>query len=245
MRILLLQSRDHPERLERERAHYTLALGDSAEFSFASLLDEGVVEETLRAFATCDALLLCGSDILSLDGGLSHDHAMRMRAHEALERSRSIIESARTAHKPIFGVCFGHQLVAEVYGGAVVSDPAQAKSGTFAVSLTAEGAEDPLFSFFAPQFSAQYMHKDSVTKLPTDAVVLANTPGCRFAALRYGTNVYTTQFHPELDYERMRSCLMRNPEYLPPEASVDSLVAPSLETDLLLRRWAARVSEKA
>ena len=49
----------------------------------------------------------------------------------------------------------------------------------------------------------QYAHKDSVTKLPAGATLLAEGPKCKFSALRYGDTAYTLQFHPEI--ERLES----------------------------------------
>ena len=103
-------------------------------------------------------------------------------------------------------------------------DETQSKSGSHEVHLTEEGSSDKLFKTLPKSFVAQYWHKDSVTNLPEGAMILATRPSCRFSALRYGDNVYTTQFHPEV--ERITS---------------DENPKPSPEASRLIPLWIERI----
>lgn len=80
--------------------------------------------------------------------------------------------------------------------------------GTFAepisvveVSLTTEGRTDPLTAGLPDAFPAFVGHKEAITDLPAEAVLLASSPTCPVQMFRVGRNVYATQFHPELDVD--------------------------------------------
>jgi GMP synthase (glutamine-hydrolysing) len=54
--------------------------------------------------------------------------------------------------------------------------------------------------------------------LPSNAVQLATSASCPVQAFRVGSNVYATQFHPELDLEGVctRIEVYKNAGYFPP-----------------------------
>ena len=64
---------------------------------------------------------------------------------------------------------------------------------------TEEGHLDPLFVGVPPTFAAYGGHKEALSVVPSGAVVLATSPACPVQGFRVGSNVYATQFHPELD----------------------------------------------
>ena len=69
------------------------------------------------------------------------------------------------------------------------------------ISLTGDGIDDPLFKAVPTTFEAFVGHKEAVHHLPGHAVLLASSPACPVQAFRIGSNVYATQFHPELDVQ--------------------------------------------
>ncbi len=96
------------------------------------------------------------------------------------------------------GACYGIGVLGGLAGG-VVDRTWGEPVGALPVRLTAEGAADPLFGVMPEVFDAFLGHKEAVTRLPADAVLLASTETCPVHAFRVGRNVYATQFHPELD----------------------------------------------
>jgi GMP synthase (glutamine-hydrolysing) len=108
------------------------------------------------------------------------------------------------ADVPMFASCFGFQGLVMALGGEVVNDEANAEVGTFELTLTDDAAADPLFGHLPRSFPAQLGHKDRATRLPEGAILLASSARCPYQALRYGQNVYATQFHPELDRDDNR-----------------------------------------
>jgi GMP synthase (glutamine-hydrolysing) len=100
---------------------------------------------------------------------------------------------------PVLGVCFGHQLLAEAFGGAVGRNPLGRELGTVRCALTPEGREDPLFEGIPAEFEVQATHEDDVRALPPRAELLATNAWSRVQAFRIGGNVRAVQFHPEMD----------------------------------------------
>jgi GMP synthase (glutamine-hydrolysing) len=101
---------------------------------------------------------------------------------------------------PFLGACYGIGTLG-LHQGAVVDRTYAEPVGRIMVTLTREGRDDPVLSALPEVFDAFGGHKEAVTTLPPHAVNLASSPGCPVQAFRVRTNVYATQFHPELDVE--------------------------------------------
>ncbi|BBF91442.1 type 1 glutamine amidotransferase [Blastochloris tepida] len=103
----------------------------------------------------------------------------------------------RALDRPYLGVCLGHQLLADVMGGAVdlAKEP---EVGLGTVDLTPAGAADPLFAGFSNPVETFQWHGAEVTRPPTGAVVLAANAACAVQALRIGRAAYGVQYHVEI-----------------------------------------------
>ena len=198
-KILVVQSRTDESRIAGEQSHFRAALGATADISFLSALDERLAWSTPDEFLKgIDGVIFGGSSDFDFHGGRPAKDPARLMSLILLSRTRNIISYTLAQRLPLLGVCFGHQMVAERHGGEVDNDAAQSKFGSHEISLTEEGARDPVFGHLPKSFFAQYAHKDSVTTLPSGATLLAQSPSCAFSALRYADKAYTVQFHPEV-----------------------------------------------
>ena len=108
---------------------------------------------------------------------------------------------------PMFGACYGHQLMAYALGGEVDYHPQGIELGTHEVTLTPAGHLDPLVSQLPAQFAANLIHLQTVITPPATATVLAKTQHDPHQILRYGPNAISTQFHPEFSLAVMKTYL--------------------------------------
>lgn len=99
---------------------------------------------------------------------------------------------------PFLGVCYGIGTIG-AHQGARVDRTYGETSQAVLISLTEEGARDRLFHELPAEFYAFVGHKEAISAVPESIVVLAGSPTCPVQAFRVGSNVYATQFHPELD----------------------------------------------
>jgi GMP synthase (glutamine-hydrolysing) len=136
-----------------------------------------------------------------------------------------LAERAVAADFPFLGACYGIGVLGTLRGGVVDRTYTEPIS-SLPITLTDAGVADPLLGEMPRTFDAFLGHKEAVTRLPDGAVLLASSATCPVHAFRIGTNVYATQFHPELDVEGL--CLRietyRHHGYFnPPEAVVGVL----------------------
>ena len=98
---------------------------------------------------------------------------------------RKNLQAMRDHGTPIFGICFGHQIMADVFGGK--AEKVDQGFITGARSFEMNGQEIP----------AHVAHQDQVTKVPPGASVTASAAYCPAAALSYDFPAMSVQFHPE------------------------------------------------
>ncbi len=113
----------------------------------------------------------------------------------SLDRTGNCREYVRELDIPILGVCLGHQLIAEVFGGEV----GKGKVGGYSEVEIEVVAEDEIFEGIPQRFKAWASHMDEVRKLPDNFVKLAKSEICEIEAMRHKSKpIYGVQWHPEV-----------------------------------------------
>ncbi|MDY6815598.1 MAG: glutamine amidotransferase [Pseudomonadota bacterium] len=144
------------------------------------------------------------------------------------ENAAAWLANVVDAGVPVLGVCYGHQLLAHALGGEVGYLPKGRETGTRIVELFPEAGQDPLFSPMPRRFRAQLTHKQSVLRLPPDAVLLGHSDFEPHQAFRVGECAWGVQFHPEFSDAIMRAYL----EVQAPDLDREGLDAQALLNDL-------------
>lgn len=116
-----------------------------------------------------------------------------------MEHSAAWLGVAVEQRVPILGICFGHQLLAHALGGEVADNPNGVEVGSIRVTLKPAASSDRLLSALPANFTAQLSHRQSVTRLPPGASLLASSEMEPHQAFSYGGSAWGIQFHPEFD----------------------------------------------
>jgi len=123
----------------------------------------------------CDGWLITGSK-----HGAYEDHPW-------IPPLEDFIRRVYATDRPLVGICFGHQIVAQALGGKVVK-----YDGGWSIGQTTYEIEGETLGLNA-------WHQDQVVDLPDGAKVIGSSDFCANAALVYGDKIYTIQPHPEFE----------------------------------------------
>lgn len=113
-----------------------------------------------------------------------------------------LLDVLRERDFPFFGACYGVGTLARHIGGVIDGTYAE-PIGAPVITLTEEGLADPVLAGLPRSFQAYVGHKEACTYLPESAVLLATSEACSVQMFRVRTNLYGTQFHPELTLETL------------------------------------------
>jgi GMP synthase-like glutamine amidotransferase/DNA-binding CsgD family transcriptional regulator len=120
------------------------------------------------------------------------------------------VREAVLAGLPYFGVCFGAQLLADVFGARSFRGP-EPEIGVNQVFLTAAARHDPVFRGFPADLEVCEWHSNHFS-LPRGAVRLARSPRYENQAIRYGSVAYGLQCHLEPSLADIRAWLEDFPD---------------------------------
>ncbi len=108
---------------------------------------------------------------------------------------------------PILGICYGHQVMAQMLGGKVVRGEHR-EFGKEILTITADAG---IFRNFSSKEIVWFSHGDQVETLPKGARGAASTPSCKYAAFAdFKNNFYGIQFHPEVTHTKQGNKLLKN-----------------------------------
>lgn len=174
MKIGILQTGHAPDHMLKSMGDYntifhTLLAGHGFEF-----VDFAVVDNQFPASVDdADGWLITGSKHGAYEN------------HPWIPPLEALIREIVAQEKPLIGVCFGHQIIAQALGGKV-----EKFDGGWAVGPTSyQVGEDTL--------TLNAWHQDQVTELPEGARALGSSDTCENAILAYGDSIWTIQPHPE------------------------------------------------
>lgn len=215
LRLVLIQVRSHRASLLQEQGCFVERCRVARhQITFLNVVDRPL--PTWQDVADAHAILIGGAGAYSV----TENHAFTEPLRELVLR---LVEDGR----PVFGSCWGHQFLAASLGGEVVHDRSRAEVGSFEVELTETGTRDPLFEGLPTRFWAQLGHNDHVERLGSGWEELAYSVRSRHQVIRRRDRpVYGTQFHSEMNEERLRERL---------QVYLDSYVADATDYDRILR----------
>lgn len=186
IKVGILETGRPPAKLAAEYGDYPGMVrqwldGLEAEFSAWAVLDGDFPDSPDQA----DLWIITGSK-----NGAYEDHPW-------IPPLKSFILDVRDAGKMMFGICFGHQIIALALGGDVRKS---GKGWGLGIHEYHPTPAWPAVLGNAPgKIAIQAYHQDQIEKAPDCAVTIAASPFCEFGALWYPGFAVTVQGHPEFD----------------------------------------------
>jgi len=111
------------------------------------------------------------------------------------------------AELPILGLCYGHQLIAQMVGGKV--EPA--KEREYGIAYVTINKPVGVLKGLNAKEKVWMSHGDTVFSIPADYEVLAHTENCPVAAFRHKNKpIYGLQWHPEVVHTEKGTKMLQN-----------------------------------
>lgn len=208
---------------------------EASDNEYRAILDKGGLDESRTHRVRLEREHLPDTDLTSYAGVIvgggpgcvSDPEHQKTGIEKRMEEQILSLMPAVTANDvPFLGCCYGIGILAHHLGAAVSKERFHEPVSVVRASLTEDGAKDPVLTGIDATFDAFVGHKEAVQELPADCTHLVEGEACPFQMIRYGDNVYATQFHPEADGDvfALRIRIYRDKGYFEPQ-DADRLTA--------------------
>ena len=141
--------------------------------------------------------------------------------HDWISRLSQLVVDANHRNKRIVACCFGHQLVAKLFGGEVGKNEDGWAIGNYALNITQQ------YDWMQPRAGntgLYHFNRERVTKLPDNAQSFANTDSYPHYAYTLGDNILSFQGHPEQPKRAMYNFLAATTNKLSEEELVRATI---------------------
>jgi len=203
---------------------------------FKDLLNEGAEGRKLefRAYKVQDCQY--PADLDECDGYIvTGSRASVYDDEEWIHRLNQFVVQLHAAKKKLVGICFGHQLVANVLGGK--TEAAEVGWGVGVHTSSVRETAD----YMLPnerEISLLVSHKDQVTVLPAGAKLLASSDFCVNAMFQVDNHILTFQGHPEFAKGYSRGLMELRKEILGPDKYTKGIASLDKSTnEKSVARW--------
>ncbi len=126
---------------------------------------------------------------------------------------RDFLLGIREARKPMFGICFGHQVMADTFGGRAEK------------AVCGEVVGRRIYRRGDVTFAAHVWHQDQVTLVPPGATVTGTADYCPIGVLEYEFPALSVQFHPEYTRSGLETLFALGRDRFISASAVDSALA--------------------
>ena len=172
------------------------------EFKTFNILDDEFPKDHLE----CDGWIVTGSP-----HGVYEDHSW-------IPTVTQLINNVYKANLPIFGVCFGHQLIAQALGGHVEKSE---KGWGLGLHTYQVNNKPDYMSNLSEEVTLNICHQDQVLQPPQGATVYAKSEFCENAGFYIKDKVLTMQAHPEFLVDFTKALLTARRDVTIPKEFVD------------------------
>ena len=127
--------------------------------------------------------------------------------HSVIDQGPSIDAKLFEMNLPVFGICYGEQLMCDLLGGKVEAGHDR-EFGRAVIDIV---KPSPIFKGLADSETVWMSHGDRVTAIPEGFEVIAVSEGAPYAAIAdEKRKFYAVQFHPEVVHTKRGTDMIRN-----------------------------------
>jgi GMP synthase (glutamine-hydrolysing) len=190
--------------------------GIPAHQGYSNLLREllpGAIVDTCHpgdpAATLPDGESLAGYDGIAITGSSLHIYS----GGPSVMRQIELVRAALATGTPLFGSCWGLQVITAAAGGSVRKNPKGREIGFGrGIRLTEAGRKHPMYVGKLDVFNAPTVHLDEVESLPAGATVLATNAMSDVQSVEIRTNgsvAWAVQYHPEYPLREVAAIVRR------------------------------------
>jgi GMP synthase (glutamine-hydrolysing) len=154
-----------------------------------------------QALEGYDGITITGSSLHIYEGGVE------------VKRQVELVRAALATGTPVFGSCWGLQVIAAATGGSVRKNPKGREIGFGrGIRLTEAGRKHPMYAGKLDVFNAPTVHLDEVESLPGGATVLATNAISSVQSVEIrtkGSVAWGVQYHPEYPLRELAAIVRR------------------------------------
>ena len=188
-----------------DRDWFQAATGATLGQSYADLLRRLAPQASVDIVCPVDAGADLPGGAAAYDGVVLSGSALNVyRGGPEVTRQIDLIRTVGAAGTPLFGSCWGLQILVAAAGGSIFANPLGWEVGVArAIRLTEAGRDHVMYAGKADRFQALAIHRDAVETLPAGANVLAENDHSPVQAveLAIGAGVaWAVQYHPEFSF---------------------------------------------
>ncbi|MGL5268164.1 MAG: glutamine-hydrolyzing GMP synthase [Spiroplasma sp.] len=112
---------------------------------------------------------------------------------------------------PILGVCYGMQLITEIFGGKIeLADSQEFGKTTLYLDSYLDNKENQLFTNVRNKSQVWMSHADHLTIMPKNFIQLAHSDASIAAIANIKRNIYGIQFHAEVTHSEFGTQIIEN-----------------------------------
>ena len=138
--------------------------------------------------------------------------------HSWIPAVSQLINDIYNANLPIFGVCFGHQLIAQALGGHVEKSIKGWGLGLHTYKIDNSAS---YMGNLSEELTLNICHQDQVLQLPENSTLYASSEFCENAGFYIKDKVLTMQAHPEFKVDFTEALLNARREVIIPKEFTD------------------------